>query len=109
MLFLQSKNQAYTIHSFDLDSDGVPELITGWSNGKVSQSVPHLCHEKMSEDSECTILSAFETVFFFSSLQIDARSDRTGEVIFKDNFTSAVAGIVQVETILRRNISDQLW
>lgn len=28
--------------------------------------------------------------------QIDARSDRTGEVIFKDNFTSAVAGIVQV-------------
>ena len=31
----QSKNQAVTIHSFDLDSDGVPELITGWSNGKV--------------------------------------------------------------------------
>ena len=33
--FFQSKNQAITIHSFDLDSDGVPELITGWSNGKV--------------------------------------------------------------------------
>ncbi|XP_061177262.1 Bardet-Biedl syndrome 2 protein homolog isoform X1 [Saccostrea echinata] len=59
---IKSKNQAYTIHSFDLDSDGVPELITGWSNGK-----------------------------------IDARSDRTGEVIFKDNFTSAVAGIVQAD------------
>ncbi|KAK3104019.1 hypothetical protein FSP39_023716 [Pinctada imbricata] len=59
---IKSKNQAYTIHSFDLDSDGVPELITGWSNGK-----------------------------------IDARSDRTGEVIFKDNFNSAVAGIVQAD------------
>ena len=29
-------------------------------------------------------------------MQIDARSDRTGEVIFKDNFPNAVAGVVQV-------------
>lgn len=57
---IKSKNQAVSITSFDLDSDGVPELITGWSNGK-----------------------------------IDARSDRTGEVIFKDNFPNAVAGVVQ--------------
>nr|KAG5709090.1 hypothetical protein BaRGS_028546 [Batillaria attramentaria] len=56
----ESKNQAISIHGYDLDSDGVEELITGWSNGK-----------------------------------IDARSDRTGEVIFKDNFSQAVAGIVQ--------------
>ena len=28
------------------------------------------------------------------SPQIDARSDRTGEVVFKDNFPQAVAGIV---------------
>uniref|UniRef100_A0A3P9H6Y8 BBSome complex member BBS2 n=1 Tax=Oryzias latipes TaxID=8090 RepID=A0A3P9H6Y8_ORYLA len=56
----QSKNHAMSIHAFDLNGDGVVELITGWSNGKV-----------------------------------DARSDRTGEVIFKDNFSSAVAGVVE--------------
>ena len=31
-------------------------------------------------------------IFFF---QIDARSDRTGEVIFKDNFPVAVAGVLE--------------
>ncbi|NWX41020.1 BBS2 protein, partial [Steatornis caripensis] len=57
---IKSKNHAMSIHAFDLDSDGVCELITGWSNGKV-----------------------------------DARSDRTGEVIFKDNFASSIAGVVE--------------
>ncbi|ELW66176.1 Bardet-Biedl syndrome 2 protein [Tupaia chinensis] len=57
---IKSKNHAMSIHAYDLNSDGVHELITGWSNGKV-----------------------------------DARSDRTGEVIFKDNFSSAVAGVVE--------------
>ncbi|EGW00056.1 Bardet-Biedl syndrome 2 protein-like [Cricetulus griseus] len=56
----QSKNHAMSIHAFDINSDGVCELITGWSNGKV-----------------------------------DARSDRTGEVIFKDNFSSSIAGVVE--------------
>ncbi|KAL6039451.1 hypothetical protein STEG23_025156 [Scotinomys teguina] len=57
---IKSKNHATSIHAFDINSDGVCELITGWSNGKV-----------------------------------DARSDRTGEVIFKDNFSSAIAGVVE--------------
>ncbi|XP_060041501.1 Bardet-Biedl syndrome 2 protein [Erinaceus europaeus] len=57
---IKSKNHAMSIHAFDLNNDGVCELVTGWSNGKV-----------------------------------DARSDRTGEVIFKDNFSSAIAGVVE--------------
>ncbi|XP_010220772.1 PREDICTED: Bardet-Biedl syndrome 2 protein [Tinamus guttatus] len=57
---IKSKNHAMSIYAFDLNSDGVCELITGWSNGKV-----------------------------------DARSDRTGEVIFKDNFASSIAGLVE--------------
>ncbi|XP_066996854.1 Bardet-Biedl syndrome 2 protein [Anabrus simplex] len=57
---VKSKNRAVAIYGYDLDGDGVEELITGWSNGK-----------------------------------IDARSSRTGEVIFKDNLNHAIAGIVE--------------
>ena len=31
-----------------------------------------------------------------SCFQIDARGEEAGEVVFKDNFTSALAGIVEV-------------
>ncbi|XP_076802841.1 BBSome complex member BBS2-like [Clavelina lepadiformis] len=68
---IKSKNQVMAIHSFDLDGDGVEELVTGWSNGK-----------------------------------IDARSNSTGEVIFKDNMTSAVAGMVDAD--YRLDGKDQL-
>ena len=55
---IKSKNHAVCITSFDIDADGVPELITGWSNGKV-----------------------------------DGRNNRTGEVVFKDNFSAVIAGM----------------
>ena len=45
---IKSKNQATAIFSYDLDGDGMKELITGWSSGK-----------------------------------IDARNDKSGEVVFK--------------------------
>ncbi|BFZ04172.1 hypothetical protein BsWGS_07211 [Bradybaena similaris] len=59
---IKSKNRAVAIHGYDLDNDGVPELITGWNNGK-----------------------------------IDARNDRSGEVIFKANFSHGIAGIVEAD------------
>lgn len=33
---------------------------------------------------------------FICSIQIDARNSRNGEIIFKDNFSTSVAGIVEV-------------
>lgn len=57
---IKSKNSASAIFSYDLDGDGVKELITGWSNGK-----------------------------------LDARNDRSGEVVFKDNFNHSIAGLVE--------------
>ncbi|XP_054718944.1 Bardet-Biedl syndrome 2 protein homolog [Uloborus diversus] len=57
---IKSKNQAICLNSFDIDGDGVPEIITGWSNGK-----------------------------------IDARNVQTGEVVFKDNLSHCIAGIVK--------------
>lgn len=60
---MQSKNQPICMHSFDINNDGVPELIVGWSSGK-----------------------------------LDIRNSQTGEVIFKDTFSSHIAGIVQVTT-----------
>ena len=32
---IKSKNNATCIFGYDLDGDGVKELITGWSNGKL--------------------------------------------------------------------------
>lgn len=39
-----------SIHAFDLNADGVVELITGWSNGKVSAQ--H-CRPDLSDIHEC--------------------------------------------------------
>jgi Bardet-Biedl syndrome 2 protein len=32
---VKSKNSAMCLEAFDLDADGVPELVSGWSNGKI--------------------------------------------------------------------------
>ncbi|XP_067209756.1 Bardet-Biedl syndrome 2 protein homolog [Linepithema humile] len=59
---VKSKHKVVSIRTFDINGDGTPELITGWSSGK-----------------------------------IDARTYNTGEVMFKIQLPSGVAGIVEAD------------
>lgn len=43
----------------------------------------------------CFGFSLHAEAWNFLLFQVDARSDRTGEVIFKDNFASSIAGLVE--------------
>lgn len=58
----KTKNEVTAIEGYDLDGDGVPELVSGWSNGR-----------------------------------IEVRSDRNGEIIYKDTLGASVAGIVRAD------------
>ena len=55
---VKSKHKVHALGTYDLDGDGVPELVSGWSNGKV-----------------------------------EVRMDRTGETVYKDTLSSAVASL----------------
>lgn len=78
---IKSRNIAVVLQAFDVDGDGVDELVTGWSSGKVSFILWFL---------------VYEISYYCFSYQVDIRSDRHGEVIFKESLGSSIAGIVKV-------------
>jgi len=76
-VFIQSKHFVHALNAFDLCSDADLKLVTGWSNGKVSEIE--------------SIVVDFRNDM---RLQIDFRKRSNGEVIMKDQLSSAVAGVV---------------
>jgi len=59
---VKSKHLVTCVNGFDLDADGVPEIVSGWSNGKV-----------------------------------EARNNRTGDVLYRDTFPAAVSAILKAD------------
>ncbi|KAJ9523265.1 hypothetical protein QJQ45_024047 [Haematococcus lacustris] len=64
---VKSKHSVCAVAAFDLDGDGVKELISGWSNGRQESNL---------------------------GLQVEVRREDTGEVVFRDHLSSAVSGIM---------------
>ena len=64
LLLFQSKHFPLMVTNYDINEDGVDELVTGWTSGKV-----------------------------------DIRNPDTGQILFKDSFSSPVAGIAKVCSI----------
>lgn len=61
-----------SIHAFDLNADGVVELITGWSNGKVRARLNGLLHSKR--------IGAFDSFTPFLSDRRTKRPHRRGHL-----------------------------
>jgi hypothetical protein len=59
---VKSKHTVSAIAGFDLDGDGEPELISGWTQGR-----------------------------------LEVRSDRTGDVVYKDNLNQPISAIVKAD------------
>jgi Bardet-Biedl syndrome 2 protein len=84
----KQKHPVQAIRAFDLDGDGVPELVTGLSNGRLEGG--SRCFDAVLTP----LLRRFNPVFGPVSL---VRNDDSGELIYKDGYNAGVAAIVQAD------------
>merc|ERR1740121_649632 len=66
---VKSKNRVNCINCFDLDNDGIPELIAGWENGKVE-----VRNEKSGEVMSKDYFQAPIAALVHADYRLDARS-----------------------------------
>ncbi|KAG8437672.1 hypothetical protein GDO86_008397 [Hymenochirus boettgeri] len=96
----------------DFDGNGKKELLVGSEDFDIRVFKEDEILAEMSETETITALCPMYSSRFgyalsngtvgmydrttrYWRIKVDARSDRTGEVIFKDNFSSSVAGVVE--------------
>ncbi|XP_071900114.1 BBSome complex member BBS2 isoform X2 [Anas platyrhynchos] len=96
----------------DFDGDGKTELLVGSEDFDIRVFKEDEIVAEMSETETVTALSpmygsrfgyalsngtvgVYDKTARYWRIKVDARSDRTGEVIFKDNFASSIAGVVE--------------
>ncbi|XP_045438801.1 Bardet-Biedl syndrome 2 protein isoform X2 [Pipistrellus kuhlii] len=103
------------VHSLalcDFDGDGKKELLVGSEDFDIRVFKEDEIVAEMTETeivtSLCSVygsrfgyalangtVGVYDKTARYWRIKVDARSDRTGEVIFKDNFSSAIAGVVE--------------
>eukprot|EP00967_Tisochrysis_lutea_P027752 scaffold32249_cov18-Tisochrysis_lutea.AAC.1 len=91
---VKSKHNVCAISSYDLDGDGVPELICGWSNGRVSVH----CWFGLGSDPE-KLVPQFHPSLYDASKEgghneVEVRQRDTGALVHRDNLSCPVSSIL---------------
>ena len=98
LYLIWKKKQATAIFSFDLDGDGMKELITGWSSGKLdarndkSGEVTNNYGRHQRDDFRLVSLpTQLLSVFILKHQMLTLWF----QVVFKDSMSSSVAGVTE--------------
>lgn len=108
---VKSKHGVAGAVAFDLDGDGTPELVSGWSNGRVScgaRFARHLLAARCGSGCfPCVLSFELPALAHHTALcnylatppdcspQVEARHAVTGEVVHRDSLGSPVAALLR--------------